>query len=128
MVLIKDNHITAAGGISAALDRCAEYFSRKKYRLNIEIETRSMAEVEESLRHGGIQRIMLDNFSLDEMRKAVARIDHAVEVEASGRVTLENVRSIAETGVDFISVGALTHSAPALDISLKLISRPAHSS
>ncbi len=128
MVLIKDNHITAAGGISAALDRCSKYFSDKKYRLKIEIETRSIAEVEEALRHGGVQRIMLDNFSLEAMTQAVKVINHAVEVEASGNVTLERVRSIAETGVDFISVGALTHSARALDISLKLVSRPGHSS
>lgn len=128
MVLIKDNHITAAGGISVALGRCSKYFSEKKYRLKIEIETRSIAEVEEALRHGGVQRIMLDNFSLEAMTQAVQVINHAVEVEASGNVTLERVRSIAETGVDFISVGALTHSARALDISLKLVSRPGHSS
>ena len=126
MVLIKDNHVTAAGGISAALDRCKAFFSDKNYRLKIEIETRSIAEVEEALKHGGMQMIMLDNFAPTVMQEGVRRINHTVEVEASGNMTLENVRAVAETGVDFISVGALTHSAKALDISLKIVPRPIH--
>jgi nicotinate-nucleotide pyrophosphorylase (carboxylating) len=121
MVLIKDNHITAAGGIGPALKRCATYFADKNYHLNIEIETRSIREVEEALSLGGFQRIMLDNFSLDDMRTAVRIIDRKVEVEASGNVTLANVRAVAETGVDFVSVGALTHSVKALDLSLKIL-------
>jgi nicotinate-nucleotide pyrophosphorylase (carboxylating) len=120
MVLIKDNHIEAAGGLGQAVDRCLEYMRRKHSTLKVEVETRSLAEVEEALRHTGIDRIMLDNFSPEEMRKAVAVVNHAVEVEASGNVSLVTVRAIAETGVDFISIGALTHSPKALDISLKV--------
>ncbi len=122
MVLVKDNHITAAGGIKAALDRCREYLATRRYPLKIEIEAKSVDEVREALAHGGMQRIMLDNFTVESMRDAVAVIQRRVEVEASGNVTLDNVRAIAETGVDFISVGSLTHSAKALDISLKLTS------
>lgn len=126
MVLIKDNHIAAAGGLTPAVERCTAYLHEKCLKLKIEVETKNVDEVKEALRHGSIDRIMLDNFSIDEMRKAVALIDHAVEVEASGNVTLANVQAIAETGVDFISVGALTHSPRALDISLKVTNR--HSS
>jgi nicotinate-nucleotide pyrophosphorylase (carboxylating) len=120
MMLIKDNHIAASGGIAAALDACRKYLSTKRFSSKVEIETKSIAEVREALEHGGMQRIMLDNFSVGEMRDAVALIGRKVEVEASGNVSLDNVRSIAETGVDFISVGALTHSPRALDISLKI--------
>jgi nicotinate-nucleotide pyrophosphorylase (carboxylating) len=119
MVLIKDNHITAAGGITAAVARC-----RGLGRLGgiaVEVETKNLEEVAEALRCGGVQRIMLDNFHPDAMRDAVRMIGGRTEVEASGNVTLATVRAIAETGVDFISVGALTHSAPALDLSLDLV-------
>jgi nicotinate-nucleotide pyrophosphorylase (carboxylating) len=102
------------------MDACLKYLSKKRYQQKIEIETKSIAEVGEALGHGGMQRIMLDNFSVGEMREAVALIGRKVEVEASGNVSLDNVRLIAETGVDFISVGALTHSPRALDISLKI--------
>ena len=88
--------------------------------MKVEVETRTIDEVTEALKHPGIHRIMLDNFSVEEMREAVRRIHHAVEVEASGTISLANVRAIAETGVDYISVGALTHSPKALDISLRL--------
>jgi len=118
MVLIKDNHIAAAGGISEAVERCIASLRRKDLRLKVEVETRNCDEVREALRAKGVDRIMLDNFPLDEMRKAVGIISGALEVEASGNVTLETVRPIAETGVNFISVGALTHSARALDIAL----------
>jgi len=121
MVLIKDNHIAAAGGISQAITRCLSYLREKHYTVKVEIETKNLADVREALQLSGVDRIMLDNFSLPEMRKAVELINHAVEVEASGNVTLETVRAIAETGVDFISVGALTHSSKALDISLKIV-------
>ena len=120
MVLIKDNHIAAAGGVSAAIEKCLAGVAQRGHRIKIEIETKNCAEVEDALRHRGIDRIMLDNYSLDEMKKAVGIIHHAVEVEASGNVTLERVRAIAETGIDYISVGALTHSVKALDISLDI--------
>jgi nicotinate-nucleotide pyrophosphorylase (carboxylating) len=115
MVLIKDNHIAAAGGITAAVAKC-----RGLEGIAVEVETKNLEEVAETLRCGGVARIMLDNFSLDAMRDAVRMIGGRTEVEASGNVTLSTVRAIAETGVDFISVGALTHSAPALDLSLDL--------
>ena len=124
MVLIKDNHIAAAGGISVAVEKCRSYLQQKKLKLKVEVETKNLAEVAEVLTHKGIDRIMLDNFSSIEMKKAVELINHSVEVEASGNVSLDNVRAIAETGVDFISVGALTHSSRALDISLKVIHLP----
>ena len=124
MVLIKDNHIVAAGGIQQAVDRCLRYLKAEGMDLAIEVETKSVGEVSETLQCPGIKRIMLDNFAEAHMRKAVDLIAHRVEVEASGGVTLQNVRSVAETGVDFISIGALTHSVKALDISLEL--RQAH--
>ncbi len=120
MVLIKDNHIAAAGGIAQAITCCLSYMKQKKYQLRVEVETKNLSDVKTALQYKGVHRIMLDNFNLVEMKKAVELIDHAVEVEASGNVSLENVRAIAETGVDFISVGALTHSPKALDISLKV--------
>jgi len=120
MVLIKDNHVVAAGGIEAAVARCRAYLAERRLEIKIEVEARSLAEVDEALSCQGIARIMLDNFSLGEMSKAVARIGRRVEVEASGGITLATVRAVAETGVDFISIGALTHSAAGLDISLEL--------
>ncbi len=120
MVLIKDNHVLAAGGIGAAVRRCQAYLRERSLAIGIEVETTSLEEVREALAFGGLQRIMLDNFPLPLMREAVALIDRKVEVEASGGITLESVAAVAATGVDFISVGALTHSVPALDISLEL--------
>ncbi|MCC6396821.1 MAG: carboxylating nicotinate-nucleotide diphosphorylase [Bacteroidetes bacterium] len=120
MVLIKDNHIAAAGSITKAVAQCRTSLSEKKLNLAIEVETSSMAQVEEALRCRGVARIMLDNFPVPAMREAVTLIDHRVEVEASGGITLDTVRAVAETGVDLISVGALTHSVHALDISLEL--------
>jgi len=121
MALVKENHIRAAGGITAALRACRSYLDAHNMRgIRIEVETTSLAEVDEALAVG-CSRIMLDNMSLDQMRTAVARIRErmpAPEIEASGDMTLDRVRAVAETGVDFISVGALTHSAPALDLSL----------
>ena len=113
MVLIKDNHIAAAGGIAAAVSKAAGRPGEA-----IEVETKTLAEVAEVLRCTGVTRIMLDNFTIDAIREAVRLIGGRLEVEASGNVSLANVRAIAGTGVDFISVGALTHSAPALDLSL----------
>jgi nicotinate-nucleotide pyrophosphorylase (carboxylating) len=113
-VLIKDNHITAAGGITKALKHVRD---NVPLTLKIEVEVKNIREVEEAL-SAGCDIIMLDNMNTEEMREAVALIDGGVLIEASGNVNLSNVREIAETGVDFISIGALTHSAPAADISL----------
>ncbi len=120
MVLVKDNHIVAAGGIAAAVTRCRSYLQEHRIDARIEVETKNIPEVDEALTCTGVHRIMLDNFSPELMKKAVERIAHRVEVEASGGITLGTVRAYAETGVDFISVGALTHSVRALDISLEL--------
>lgn len=120
MVLIKDNHIIAAGGISAAVSRSLAFLRERSLHVGIEVETTSLDEVREALSLQGLQRIMLDNFPLPMMRQAVALIDHRVEVEASGGITLDTVAAVASTGVDFISIGALTHSVHALDISLEL--------
>ncbi len=121
MILIKDNHIAAAGGICEAVRRAVNYLAQRNAHLAIEVEVKNLEEVREALACDGIQRIMLDNFAMDDMREAVRLIARRVEVEASGGITLETVRSIAETGVDFISVGALTHSVQALDMSLELV-------
>jgi len=114
MVLIKDNHIDSAGSISDAVRRVRASESH----LEIEVEAKTIKEVQEALDRG-VGRILLDNMSLTQMREAVAINDGRAKLEASGNVTLENVREIAETGVDLISVGALTHSAPAFDVSLR---------
>ena len=115
-VLIKDNHIAAAGSISKALARVRV---RIPHTLKVEVEVKNIQEVEEALA-AGADVIMLDNMTNEDMRKAVAIVNGRIPLEASGNVSLANVRKIAETGVDFISVGALTHSAPASDISLKI--------
>ena len=120
MVLVKDNHIDAAGGMAIALGRCARRLEHDTHSIKVEVEARSLAEVREALQSTIVNRIMLDNFSIGEMKRAVEVINRAVEVEASGNITLATVRSVAETGVDFISVGALTHSVKALDLSLSL--------
>jgi nicotinate-nucleotide pyrophosphorylase (carboxylating) len=120
MVLIKDNHVAAAGGITQAIERCKIYLSAHSITVPIEVETTSIAQVREALACGGIDRIMLDNYPIPLMKEAVGIIDHVVEVEASGGITMKTIREVAETGVDVISVGALTHSAKALDISLDI--------
>jgi nicotinate-nucleotide pyrophosphorylase (carboxylating) len=120
MALIKDNHVVAAGGIRPAVDRVVRYVRERGLQIPVEIETRTLDEVREALSCKGLSRIMLDNFPLDAMREAVMLIGGRLEVEASGGITLETVRPVAETGVDFISVGALTHSVRALDLSLEL--------
>ncbi len=119
MIMIKDNHIDFAGGIEKAIIKTIEYLKLKNLKLKIEVETRNINEVKEVLSVGGIDRIMLDNFTLDDMRKAVILIDRKYETEASGGITMKTIRSYAETGVDFISVGALTHHINSLDMSLK---------
>lgn len=119
MYLIKDNHIEAAGSITKAVKACKHHKQANGGNYKIEIECSSIKQVEEALAEG-VDIIMLDNFNIDEMKKAVEVINHRCLVEASGMVNLETVKSIAETGVDYISVGALTHSVKALDISLKI--------
>ncbi len=122
MVLIKDNHIAAADGIKNAVIRCKEYLKAQGIDVKIEVETTMLDQVKEVLSIGGVDRIMLDNYSIEAMTEAVRLINGAIEVEASGGVNLQTIRAIAETGVDVISVGALTHSPKALDISLEFIS------
>lgn len=121
MILIKDNHVDAAGGIRPAIRRANDYLRSTGRQLPIEIETRNAAEVEEVLAEGNVQRIMLDNFTTTDLQAAVARIAGRFETEASGGINLQTVRGFAETGVQFISVGALTHSYRSLDISMKIL-------
>jgi nicotinate-nucleotide pyrophosphorylase (carboxylating) len=121
MIMLKDNHIDMAGGIRAALERTHAYVARLPRPLNIEIETRTLAEVEEVLQVGGIQTIMLDNFSIPQLREAVLLINGRYTTEASGGITEATLCPVAETGVDYISVGALTHSVKSLDLSLKAV-------
>ncbi len=118
MVMLKDNHIDFAGGIEAAIDRTHAYLKEKGKDLKIEIEVRNLDELEQVMRHGGVDRIMLDNFDPDTLCKAVERIGGKYETEASGGITEDTLRAYAETGVDFISVGALTHHIKSMDISL----------
>lgn len=119
MILLKDNHVDFAGGISNAIDRCHEYLEAQNKDLKIEIEVRSIDELNQVLEHGGVNRIMLDNFSVEDTRMAVDLIGGKYEIESSGGITLDTIRSYAECGVDYISVGALTHSVKSLDISFK---------
>ncbi|MFA7472052.1 MAG: nicotinate-nucleotide diphosphorylase (carboxylating), partial [Spirosomataceae bacterium] len=119
MIMLKDNHIDYAGGIEPAIQKTREYLTKTGKKLKIEIETRNLEEVDEVLRVGGIDIIMLDNFSLTDLREAVRRIDGRFETEASGNITRDNIRAIAETGVNGISSGALTHQIKSLDLSLK---------
>lgn len=121
MIMIKDNHTDMAGGIPHAIAAAKAYLAQKGMELPIEVETRNLREVEQVMTTGGVQRIMLDNFDPMTLRKAVEFIGGRFETEASGGITLATARSFAETGVDFISVGALTHSAPSLDLSLKAL-------
>lgn len=119
MILLKDNHVDYAGGITKALNHTHRYLMKLNKRLKVEIETRSLDEVKEVLQYGKVHRIMLDNMDADTIRKAVALIGNTCETEASGGISLETIRTIAETGVHYISVGALTHSAGSMDMSLK---------
>jgi len=121
MILIKDNHVDFAGSISKAITACQEYMHHKGLHLAIEIETRNLDEVNQVLGHGGVNRIMLDNFSFQMLRQAVNLIGSKYETEASGGITLQTIRQYAECGVDFISVGALTHHISSLDLSLKAV-------
>jgi nicotinate-nucleotide pyrophosphorylase (carboxylating) len=116
MVLIKDNHIDAAGGIGVAVERVRKYFGEK---YPIEVEVKDLIDLEIAVKLG-VERIMLDNMDLDIMRQAVTIVEGRVPLEASGNVSMERVREIAETGVEFISIGALTHSSPVFDLSMRL--------
>ncbi|CUT02896.1 carboxylating nicotinate-nucleotide diphosphorylase [Candidatus Chrysopegis kryptomonas] len=120
MILIKDNHIAVAGGIEKAIERCLKYVKEKNVDVKIEVEAQNLDDVQKVLKIGGVDRILLDNFKIDDLKKAVDLISGKFEVEASGGITLENVRQVAETGVDYISIGMLTHSPKALDISLEI--------
>jgi nicotinate-nucleotide pyrophosphorylase (carboxylating) len=119
MILLKDNHVDFSGGIKNAIDRCHAYLKEKGLDLKIEIEVRNFDELQQVLDHGGVDRIMLDNFSVENTRKAVELIDGKYETESSGGITIDTLRDYAEAGVDFISVGALTHSVKGLDMSFK---------
>ena len=120
MILIKDNHVDSSGSITLALKHAADYLVKNNLSLPFEIETRSLAEVREALSAGIANRIMLDNFTPELIKEAILIIDGKTETEASGGITLTNIRKYAETGVDYISVGALTHSVKSLDLSLKI--------
>ena len=119
MILLKDNHVDFAGGIEAAITRCHRYLEEKGKNLKIEIEVRNLNELGEVLRVGGVDRIMLDNFTPELTREAVKLIAGRYETESSGGITLDTIRDYAECGVDFVSVGALTHSVKGLDMSFK---------
>lgn len=119
MVMLKDNHIDFAGGIEKAVSAVQSYLHDKNKQLKIEVEVRNFEELNEVLRVGGIHRIMLDNFSIGDTKKAVGLIAGRFETESSGGITLDTLRAYAECGVDYISVGALTHHIKSLDLSLK---------
>ncbi|MNU66693.1 Nicotinate-nucleotide pyrophosphorylase [carboxylating] [compost metagenome] len=119
MIMLKDNHVDFAGGIRQAIQRTQEYLKTTGKQLKVEIEVRNLLELDEVLETGMVDRIMLDNFTPDLLLEALAKIDKRYETEASGGITKETLRAFAETGVDYISVGALTHSFKSLDMSLK---------
>ena len=119
MVMIKDNHVDFAGGIDKAIDAANNYLKENKLDLKIEIEVRNLGELSKVINKGSVHRIMFDNFSIADMKKAVEIVGGKYETEASGGITEDTLRAVAETGVDFISVGALTHQVRSLDLSLK---------
>lgn len=121
MILLKDNHVDFAGGIDKAIDRAHAYLKEKGKDLKIEIEVRNFDELNQVLEHGGVNRIMLDNFTPENTKKAVEMIAGRFETESSGGITFDTLRTYAECGVDFISVGALTHSIKSLDMSFKAV-------
>lgn len=121
MIMLKDNHVDFAGGVLKAIDKAHAYLEENKLQIPIEIETRNLKELQEVIDRGGVQRVMFDNYSIGDTVKAVEMVSSIFETESSGGITEESVRSYAETGVDFISIGALTHSVKSLDLSLKAI-------
>ena len=121
MILLKDNHVDFCGGIANALTRCTQYQKEKGLHLKVEIEVRTFDEIRQVMEHGGADRIMLDNFSVEDTKRAVEMIGGRFETESSGGITFDTLRDYAECGVDFISVGALTHSVKGLDMSFKAV-------
>jgi len=121
MIMIKDNHVDFAGGIEKAINASLKYLHENNKELKIEIEVRNFNELQQVLNIGNVHRIMLDNFNVSDMKIAVRMINRKFETEASGGITIDNIRDYAETGVDFISVGALTHQIKSLDMSMKAI-------
>ncbi len=119
MIMLKDNHIDYCGGLEKAIDQTRHYLSEKQLDLKIEVETRSLSDVERVIKHGGVDRIMLDNFTPDMIHQAMKIIQQQVETEASGGITLDTIEAYAQTGVDYISVGAIIHHAVSMDLSLK---------
>ncbi|MEI8007201.1 MAG: carboxylating nicotinate-nucleotide diphosphorylase [Bacteroidota bacterium] len=121
MIMIKDNHVDFAGGIAKAIDEVQRYLKENSKSLRVEIEVRNFTELQQVLEHGQVDRIMLDNFSVQDLKKALGMIAGCIETEASGGIDESNIRDYASTGVDFISVGALTHHIQSLDMSLKAV-------
>lgn len=121
MVMLKDNHIDFAGGVTAAIQKTKKYLQEKNLDLKIIVEARNLTEIEEILQHDGIYRILIDNFNFEQTRKAVQLINNKCQTESSGGITLETVRTYADCGVDFVSSGALTHSIYNMDLSLKAV-------
>lgn len=121
MVLLKDNHIDFSGGVYAAITKVREYLAAENRSLPIEVEVRTLEDIDEVFRAGGADRIMLDNFNVEMTRRAVEKIAGRVEIESSGGITLDTMRAYAECGVDYVSVGALTHQIKSLDMSLKAV-------
>ena len=121
MILLKDNHVDFAGGIRSAIERCHQYLKEKGKDLKIEIEVRNFDEIRQVLEIGGVDRVMFDNFTPEDTKKAVEMIGGRFETESSGGITFDTLRAYAASGVDFISVGALTHSVKVLDMSFKAV-------
>ncbi len=121
MIMLKDNHIDFAGGVENAISKTKEYLKQNKKDLKIEIEARNLDELTKILNYGGIDRIMLDNFSVPTLKEAVKLINNRYETEASGKINIDNIAEYSQTGVNFISVGSLTHQIKSLDLSLKAI-------
>ena len=121
MIMLKDNHIDFAGGITGAIRMTRDYLKRTSRDLKIIVEARNLAEVEEILRLGGVYRILLDNFNLEDTRRAVSLVGNRCQTESSGGINEKNMRAYAECGVNYISSGALTHSVANMDLSLKAV-------
>ncbi|HBW86808.1 MAG TPA: carboxylating nicotinate-nucleotide diphosphorylase [Crocinitomicaceae bacterium] len=119
LIMLKDNHVDYAGGVTKAIQKTKEYLIQTKKSLGIIVEVRNLKELDEAINEGGIMRIMLDNFNPTDLKEALKRVPSEIETEASGGISLANIRDYAETGVQYISVGALTHSVKSLDLSLK---------
>ncbi len=121
MIMLKDNHVDFAGGVKQAIEKAQAYITENGLDIPIEIETRNLDELAQVLEVGGVQRVMFDNYSVEKTIKAVAMVNGRIETESSGGINEKTIRAYAETGVDFVSVGALTHSVKSLDLSLKAL-------